>query len=178
MQNESKLLKIVLEPDPILHKVCNPVEHIDDITKDQLRQMTEIMSKLDCIGLAAPQVGLLKRMIVIDVETIAIEDKLPKPPQKYLKLINPEILKMSPDTSVREEGCLSLPSLYYKIERANSIELKYLNEQGEEINISADGLLARCIEHEIDHLNGKVLLDYISPLKKKFAIKKLIKIKG
>lgn len=174
---ETKKLTIVIEPDPILHKTALPVEKITLDLLDELEQMTSIMTSLQGIGLAGPQVGLLKRIIVIDVATIAREDKVKPPSEKFLKLINPEILSFSKETCVREEGCLSLPTLFYDIKRPSSIKLKYTNTKGDEIIVDMDGLLARCVEHEIDHLDGKIILDYISPLRKHMAIRKLQKIK-
>ena len=176
MENKKKLT-LVIDPDPILHQIANPVKNITPELDDIFNQMANIMGRFDGIGLAGPQVGLSQRIVIIDAGTIATEDKLPPPPEKYMKIINPEIIEMSKETCVREEGCLSLPTIYYNVERPCSIRVKYLNEKGEEIHLDATGLLARCIEHEIDHLNGKVFIDYVSPFKKRLAMSKLKKMK-
>ena len=173
-----KKLNIVIEPDGILHQKAREVEHIDEETLDQISQMCKLMTSLSGIGLAANQVGLLKRMLVIDAKTIAIEDKYPAPKDDYLVLINPKIVKVSKETCIKEEGCLSLPTLFYNIERPSEISVEYTDTRGVRNLLNAGGLLARCIEHEIDHLDGKIILDYISPLKKSLAVKKLKKIKG
>ena len=172
-----KNLSLVIEPDPILHQIAKPVEKITPELNEIFNQMAEIMSKFDGIGLAAPQVGLSKEIIIIDAETIAREEKLTLPSERYIKIINPEIIEVSKETCIKEEGCLSLPTIYYSVERPASIRVKFFNEEGEEIILEADGLLARCIEHEIDHLKGKVFIDYVSPLKKKIALSKLKKMK-
>ena len=95
----------------------------------------------------------------------------------YLKIINPEIISVSTETCIKEEGCLSLPTIYYNVERPERICIKYQNENGKELTLDTDGLLARCIEHEIDHLNGKIFIDYVGPLKRKLALNKLKKMK-
>lgn len=171
-------LKIVIEPDGILHQVAKEVQNIDEETLDQISQMCQLMTTLSGIGLAANQVGLLKRMLVVDAKTIAMEDKMPQPTDDYLVLINPKIIKVSKETCIKEEGCLSLPTLFYNIERPSEITVEYTDIKGGKNLLNASGLLARCIEHEIDHLDGKIILDYISPLKKSLAVKKLKKIKG
>ena len=176
MENKRKLT-LVIEPDPILHQIATKVENIDNEVNEILDGMIEIMGQFDGIGLAAPQVGLSKRMLVIDAETIAREEKLPIPTQQYIKIINPEIIEVSKETCIKEEGCLSLPTIYYNVERPEKIRIKYFTENGNEAFIDADGLLARCIEHEIDHLNGKIFIDYVGPLKRKLALNKLKKMK-
>ncbi len=176
MENKKKLT-LVIEPDSLLHQISANVEKIDDELNEIMDGMIEIMGKFDGIGLAAPQVGLLKRMIVIDAETIAREEKLPLPNERYLKIINPEIISVSTETCIKEEGCLSLPTIYYNVERPERICIKYQNENGKELTLDTDGLLARCIEHEIDHLNGKIFIDYVGPLKRKLALNKLKKMK-
>ena len=165
-------LKIVIEPDDILHQKAKEITTVDDETLDQISQMCYLMTSSQGIGLAANQVGLLKRMLVVDAKTIAMEDKSPAPKDDYLVLINPKIVKVSKETCIKEEGCLSLPSLFYNIERPSEITVEYTDRQGQRNLLNTGGLLARCIEHEIDHLDGKIILDYISPLKK------LKKIKG
>ncbi|MCR5506855.1 MAG: peptide deformylase [bacterium] len=176
MDNKQKLT-LVIEPDPILHQISEKVENITADLDDILNEMADIMGQFDGIGLAAPQVGILKRMIIIDAETIAREEKTSLPEKRYLKIINPEIIEVSKETCLKEEGCLSLPTIYYTVERPEKITIKYFDESGKETKLSANGLLARCIEHEIDHLNGKIFIDYVGPMKRKLALSKLRKMK-
>ncbi len=162
--------KIVIEPDPILRERSAPLEKVDDELRKLLDDMLETMYAAPGIGLAAVQVGILKRLIVIDIS----KDKEKKKP---LFLINPEIISNSKNTSIYEEGCLSLPGHFAEIERPAECQIKFINYEGKEKEIKADGLLATCIQHEIDHLNGILFVDYLSKLKKDMIIKKLIKHK-
>ena len=162
--------KILIEPDPILRKKSTLLEKVDDQTKKLMDDMLETMYAAPGIGLAAVQVGILKRLIVIDVSK---DEKERKP----LFLINPEITFKSTNTSVYEEGCLSLPGHYAEIERPAKCQLRYLDYNGKEKNLVAEGLLSTCIQHEIDHLNGVLFIDYLSKLKKDMIIKKLVKQK-
>ena len=177
MGNTEKLT-IVIEPDPILHQISKEVESFDENINNLLDKMAEIMEKFDGLGLAAPQVGILQRIIIIDAEIIANEEKKPLPKTRYLKIINPTVLEVSKKTCTIEEGCLSLPAIYYSIERPEEISIEYFDEQGKKHTLKANGLLARCIQHEIDHLNGKIFTDYTSSLKRKLALTKLKKIKS
>ena len=162
--------KIVIEPDPILRKKSKPVEKVDDELRRLLDDMLETMYSAPGIGLAAVQVGILKRLIVIDIS----KEKEKKNP---LFLINPEIISKSKNTSIYEEGCLSLPGHFAEIERPAECQVKYIDYDGKKKEIKASGLLATCIQHEIDHLNGVLFVDYLSKLKKDMIIKKLIKQK-
>ena len=162
--------KIVIEPDPILREKSTPLEKVDDELRKLLDDMLETMYAAPGIGLAAVQVGILKRLIVIDIS----KDKEKKKP---LFLINPEIISRSKKTSTYEEGCLSLPGHFAEIERPAECQIKFINYEGKEKELKADGLLATCIQHEIDHLNGILFVDYLSKLKKDMIIKKLIKHK-
>ena len=132
--------------------------------------MLETMYAAPGIGLAAVQVGILKRLIVIDIS----KDKEKKNP---IFLINPEIIFKSKKTSIYEEGCLSLPGYFAEIERPEECHIKYIDYDGKKKEMKANGLLATCIQHEIDHLNGKLFIDYLSKLKKDMIIKKLVKHK-
>ncbi|MFL2889914.1 MAG: peptide deformylase [Pelagibacteraceae bacterium] len=163
-------LKILIEPDPILRKKCEPVEKVDNNLRKLLDSMLETMYKAPGIGLAAIQIGILKRAIVIDIS---------KDPEKKdpLFLINPEIIFTSKNTSIHEEGCLSLPGHYAEIERPAECHLKYIDYSGEQKELKAKGLLATCIQHEVDHLNGILFIDYLSKLKKTMIVKKLKKHK-
>ena len=162
--------KILIEPDPILRKKSTLLEKVDDQTKKLMDDMLETMYAAPGIGLAAVQVGILKRLIVIDVSK---DEKERKP----LFLINPEITFRSTNTSIYEEGCLSLPGHFAEIERPAKCHLRYLDYNGKEKNLVAEGLLSTCIQHEIDHLNGVLFIDYLSKLKKDMIIKKLVKQK-
>ena len=161
--------KIIIEPDPILRKKCEPLENVDDDTRKLMNDMLETMYKAPGIGLAAIQVGILKRIVVIDISKE--EEKNP------LFLANPEIIYKSKNTSVYEEGCLSLPGQFAEIERPAECHIKYIDYNGKEKKLETKGLLATCIQHEIDHLNGILFIDYLSKLKKDMIIKKLVKHK-
>ena len=162
--------KIVLEPDPILRKESKPVEKVDDELRRLLDDMLETMYAAPGIGLAAVQVGILKRLIVIDIS----KDKDKKEP---LFLINPKITSKSKQTSTYEEGCLSLPGHFAEIERPAKCEINFIDYNGKKKEIKADGLLSTCIQHEVDHLDGVLFIDYLSKLKKDMIIKKLVKHK-
>ena len=162
--------KILIEPDPILRKKCAPLEKVDDDIRKLMKDMLETMYDAPGIGLAAVQIGILKRLVVLDVS----KDENKKDP---LFLINPEIIKKSDDTSIYEEGCLSLPGQFAEIERPAECFLKYIDLNGQEKELKAKGLLSTCIQHEVDHLNGVLFIDYLSKLKKDMIIKKLAKHK-
>ncbi len=163
-------MQIIVAPDSRLNQMSKKVEIIDDSIISTLNQMLECMYQNNGIGLAAPQVGILKRLIVIDCSDN-------KDIKKPLKLINPEITKLSKNISEFEEGCLSLPSQYAKVIRPSEITLKYKNIEGLICESKFSGLEATCIQHEIDHLDGKLFVDHISKLKKNIIIKKLKKLK-
>ena len=163
-------MKIIVAPDSRLNQISKKVEIIDDSIISILDQMSECMYQNNGIGLAAPQVGILKRLVVIDCS----DNKHLK---KALKFINPEITKLSKNISEFEEGCLSLPSQYAKVLRPSEITLKYRNIEGLICEGKFSGLEATCIQHEIDHLDGKLFVDHISKLKKNIIIKKLKKFK-
>ncbi len=162
--------KILIEPDPLLRKKSEPLEQVDNETRKLMRDMLETMYDAPGIGLAAVQIGILKRMIVIDIT----KDEKKKNP---LFLINPVIIKKSDKTSTYEEGCLSIPGQYAEIERPSECYLKYVDLDGKKKELKADGLLSTCIQHEVDHLNGILFIDYLSKLKKDMIIKKLVKHK-
>ena len=162
--------KIVIEPDPILRKKSEMLEKVDDELRALLDDMLETMYDAPGIGLAAVQIGILKRLIVLDIS----KDKEKKNP---LFLINPEIISLSKKTSVHEEGCLSLPGYFAEIERPAECQIKFIDYNGKEKELKANGLLATCIQHEVDHLNGVLFIDYLSKLKKDMIVKKLIKHK-
>ncbi len=161
---------IVIEPDPILRRKSSVIEKVNDEIRNLLDDMLETMYNAPGIGLAAVQIGILKRIIVIDISK---EDENKKP----FFLINPEITFRSKKTSVYEEGCLSLPGHFAEIERPAECHLNFIDYNGKRKELKAKGLLATCIQHEIDHLNGILFIDYLSKLKKDMIIKKLIKRK-
>ena len=162
--------KILIEPDPILRQKSKPLENVNDETRKLMDEMLETMYQAPGIGLAAVQIGILKKIVVIDVS----KEKEKKSP---LFLVNPEILNRSKETSIYEEGCLSLPGQFAEIERPSECLLKYIDYHGKEKQLKADGLLATCIQHEVDHLNGILFVDYLSKLKKDMIVKKLLKYK-
>ena len=161
---------IVIEPDPILREKSEPLEKVDDELRALLDDMLETMYAAPGIGLAAVQVGVLKRLIVIDIS----KDKEKKNP---LFLVNPEITFKSKKTSTYEEGCLSLPGHFAEIERPSECQVKFIDYNGQDKELRAEGLLSTCIQHEVDHLNGVLFIDYLSKLKKDMIVKKLIKHK-
>ena len=163
-------LNIIIAPDPRLLEISHPVKQINNEIKTLLSDMLETMYSSNGIGLAAPQIGILKRLIVMDCS-----DKNTK--KQPLKIINPEILTFSPEKSEFVEGCLSLPTQFAKVERPSKVEVQYEDETGTQIRKKFDGIEATCLQHEIDHLNGKLFIDHISKLKKNRIIKKLEKIK-
>ena len=162
--------KILIEPDPILRQKCEPLEKIDGNAKKLMDDMLETMYAAPGIGLAAIQIGILKRLVVIDISK---EKEKGQP----IFLVNPEITYRSKETSVYEEGCLSLPGQFAEVERPAECSVKYIDYFGKEKELKANGLLATCIQHEIDHLNGILFIDYLSKLKKDMIIKKLVKHK-
>ena len=162
--------KIVTIPDPILKKKSLPIKNVDSSVKKLMDDMLETMYAAPGIGLAAVQVGVLKRVVVIDLSKK--EEK--KPP---LFFINPEIISTSEEQVSYEEGCLSIPNQFAEIKRPNRCHVKYLDYNGKKKDLKADGLLATCIQHEIDHLNGILFIDYLSKLKKDLILKKVIKQK-
>ena len=158
-------LNILKYPDPRLRTVAKPLVEVTDATRKLIDEMFIIMYAAPGIGLAATQVDRHQRLIVID---ISAEKDQP------LVIINPKIIAKD-GVEVHEEGCLSVPGVYEKVERAESIKLQALDRDGKSFEMEADGLLAVCIQHEIDHLDGKMFVDYLSPLKQKRIRKKLEK---
>lgn len=160
------LLPILCYPDPKLHKVAKPVAVVDERVQTLVRDMLETMYEAKGIGLAATQIDVHERVIVIDVS----EER-----DQPLVLINPEIVWTSPTKHLNEEGCLSVPGIYDGVERFDAVHVKALDGQGQSRTIEAEELLAVCIQHEMDHLVGKLFVDYLSPLKRELVRKKLEK---
>jgi peptide deformylase len=163
------LLEILEVPDRRLTTVCAPVERIDAGLLRLLDDMLETMYTAPGIGLAAPQVGVLRRAFVIDLGGEG--ERAP------LSLINPELVSRSESTNVAEEGCLSLPKQFGEVARADQVLVRYLDRAGVTREIGAEGLLARCLQHEIDHLNGVLFVDHLSALKRAMILRRLIKAK-
>ncbi len=159
------LLEVLQFPDNRLRKKAEPVESIDDNCRSLAKDMLETMYHNQGVGLAATQVNIQKRLVVIDLSTEKNE---------AMCLINPEILS-SEGTEESQEGCLSVPEYYDMVTRAEKIKYRYMDLNGEVIENDADGLLAICIQHEIDHLDGKLFIDYLSPMKRQRLRKKLDK---
>ncbi len=162
--------EIITVPDEILKKVSDPIEKVGINEKKLINDLLETMYNSNGIGLAAVQVGILKRVLVVDVSS-KNEKKQP------MALINPMIKNFSDEMSVYEEGCLSIPETFIEIERPKICEVEYIDEKGSKKNLKCDGLLSTCVQHEINHLDGKLIIDHLSKLKKDFIIKKISKIK-
>ncbi len=160
------ILNILHYPDPKLHKVAKPVAQVDGRIRQLVKDMAQTMYAAPGIGLAATQVDVHERVVVID---------LSENQNELLVLINPEILSASEDLQVYEEGCLSVPGVYDEVKRAAQIRVRALDQHGQSREFDADGLLAVCIQHEIDHLNGKVFLQRLSTLKQTRIRSKILK---
>jgi peptide deformylase len=159
---------IICLPDPRLRQMCEPLASVDDEARALMDDMLETMYAAPGIGLAAIQIAVPKRVIVMDV---ARKEDPPSP----LFIVNPEIVWKSEETNVHEEGCLSIPDYYEEVERPARVRVKFLDRNGAPQEIEADGLLATCFQHEIDHLNGVLFIDHLSRLKRERAIKKFSK---
>ncbi|MBV7408477.1 peptide deformylase [Maritimibacter sp. DP1N21-5] len=162
---------ILIHPDPRLKKVCDAVPDVSDELRKLADDMLDTMYDAPGIGLAAPQVGVLQRVIVMD----CVKDDA-EPPRPMV-MFNPEVLLSSDDTSVYEEGCLSIPEQYAEVTRPAEVRVKWLDRDGNEKEQDFEGLWATCVQHEIDHLNGKLFIDYLSPMKRQMMTRKSAKMK-
>ena len=160
---------LIILPDPVLRQVSKPVDKIDSSIKKLAADMFETMYEAPGIGLAAIQIGVPLRMLVID---LAKQDE-PKQPQIF---VNPEIVASSDERSTYEEGCLSIPEYYADVERPASVRVKFMDGNGKDQEMEADGLLSTCLQHEIDHLNGVLFIDYISKLKRDIVVRRFKKL--
>ena len=160
------ILPILCYPDPRLHKVAQPVAQVDERIQALVKNMLETMYDAQGIGLAATQVDVHERVVVIDVS----EER-----NEPLVLINPEITLASEEKQFGDEGCLSVPGIYDGVERSTSVKVKALDENGNSREIAGEGLLAICMQHEMDHLMGKVFVEYLSPLKRNRIKTKMVK---
>jgi peptide deformylase len=161
---------ILTEPDKLLRQVSKPVEKVGDLERELMKDMLDTMYTAKGIGLAAIQIGVPKRIIVMDISK---EENKKKP----MYFVNPIIIKKNDEKVTYEEGCLSVPNQFAEIDRPSKCEVEYLDYNGNKQNLKAEGLLATCIQHEMDHLEGILFIDYLSKLKKTIIIKKLSKQK-
>jgi peptide deformylase len=164
-------LEIITLPDRKLRTASAPVERIDDDTRRFLDSMLETMYDAPGIGLAAVQVGVPRRMLVVDVAQREDEEAEPHP----LFLVNPEVLWSFDERALHEEGCLSIPEYYAEVERPAAVRVRYQDRDAKTRELEADGILAVCLQHEIDHLNGTLFIDYLSKLKRDMVIKRFTK---
>ena len=162
---------IILHPDPRLKKTSEPVTDLSDDLRALANDMLETMYDAPGIGLAAPQVGLLTRLIVLDC--VKAEGEKPRP----LIMFNPEVIASSDETNVYEEGCLSIPEQFADVTRPAEVQVRWIDENGNEQSEGMDGLWATCVQHEIDHLDGKLFIDYLKPLKRQMITRKMVKFK-
>ncbi len=161
---------IITVPDETLKKISEPIEKVGKNEIKLIKDLFQTMYQSNGIGLAAVQVGILKRILVVDVSS---KDEKKKP----LSFINPTIKKISNETSIYEEGCLSIPDTFIEIERPKICEVEYIDIDGKMKNLKCDGLLSTCLQHEINHLDGKLIIDHLSKLKRDLIIKKISKLK-
>jgi len=166
--------EIITVPDPVLKQKAQPVNKIDDAVRSQMDGMLCAMYDAPGIGLAANQVSLLNRVLVMDLSRRDDENQENPNP---ICMANPEIIYESEEMSVMEEGCLSIPKQYADVERPAIVRVKYLDYNGKDAELEATGLLSHCVQHEIDHLNGVLFIDYLSSLKRNMILKKIQKLK-
>ncbi|SDO24140.1 peptide deformylase [Lutimaribacter pacificus] len=162
---------ILIHPDPRLKKVCAPVPDLSDELRVLADDMLETMYDAPGIGLAAPQVGVLDRLIVLDC--VKDEAEAPRP----LIMFNPEVIAASDDESTYEEGCLSIPEQYAEVTRPAEVTVRWIDRNGNEQQEDFGGLWATCVQHEIDHLNGRLFIDYLKPLRRQMITRKMQKLK-
>jgi peptide deformylase len=160
---------ILIHPDPRLKKPCDPIAEVTAEISKLAADMLETMYEAPGIGLAAPQVGVMKRLIVMD----CIKQGTPEP----MALLNPEVIWSSEDQSTYEEGCLSIPDQYAEVKRPASVTVRWMDLTGAAQERQFEGLWATCVQHEIDHLNGKLFIDYLGPLKRQMITRKMEKLK-
>jgi peptide deformylase len=166
------LYDIINIPDPVLKETAGAVNRVDDSIRKQMDKMLATMYDAPGIGLAANQVNLLNRVIVMDLSKRDEEEEA-----KPICMANPEIIWESEEMSVMEEGCLSIPRQYADVERPAIVRVKYLDYDGKDAELEASGLLSHCVQHEIDHLNGVLFIDYLSSLKRNMIVRKVEKMK-
>ncbi len=162
---------IILHPDPRLKKLCPPVSDLTDELRSLADDMLETMYDAPGIGLAAPQVGMMHRLIVLDC--VKSEGEAPRP----LIMFNPEIIASSDELNTYEEGCLSIPEQFADVTRPAGVQVRWIDRDGNEQTEEMDGLWATCVQHELDHLDGKLFIDYLKPLKRQMITRKMVKLK-
>ncbi len=162
---------ILIHPDPRLKKPCPPVDAVTDDIRALGRDMLETMYDAPGVGLAAPQIGVMLRVIVMDCT------KDPEAEPRPMVLVNPEIVWASEDLSTYEEGCLSIPEQYAEVQRPATVRVRWLDMDGTTQEEEMTGLWATCVQHEIDHLDGKLFIDYLGPLKRQMITRKMEKLK-
>ncbi|WP_299368072.1 peptide deformylase [uncultured Tateyamaria sp.] len=162
---------IILHPDPRLKKTSAPVADLSDALRSLADDMLETMYDAPGIGLAAPQVGVLDRLIVLDC--VKLDSEAPRP----LIMFNPEIVAASDEQNVYEEGCLSIPEQFADVTRPRMVQVRWIDRDGNEQTEEMDGLWATCVQHEIDHLDGKLFIDHLKPLKRQMITRKMVKLK-
>ncbi len=162
---------IILHPDPRLKKLSDPVPDLSDELRALADDMLETMYAAPGVGLAAPQVGVLQRLVVLDC--VKAENETPRP----LIMFNPEIVSASDEMNTYEEGCLSIPEQYADVTRPRDVEVRWIDRDGKERTEVFTGLWATCAQHEIDHLDGKLFIDYLKPLRRQMITRKMVKMK-
>ncbi len=162
------LKQIITLPDPLLRQVSEPIEQVDPEITNLMDDMLETMYDAPGIGLAAVQVGVPRRLVVIDASA---DDEPPQP----LCMVNPEIVRLGDEMRTYEEGCLSLPDVRIEIERPADVTVRYIDREGKQRELDADGLLATAIQHEVDHLDGKLIIDFLSRLKRDIIVRRFKK---
>jgi peptide deformylase len=165
------LRNILIHPDPRLKKLCDPVDDLSDDLRKLADDMLESMYAAPGIGLAAPQVGVLSRLIVLDC--VKEEGAAPRP----LVMFNPQVVASSDEQNTYEEGCLSIPEQYADVTRPKVVDVTWMDRDGNAQSETFDGLWATCVQHEIDHLDGKLFIDYLKPLKRQMITRKMQKLK-
>lgn len=165
--------EIINVPDPVLKQVSDPVGQVNDIIRRQMDDMLETMYDAPGIGLAANQVAVTNRVLVMDIDYRDDESGAHKNP---ICMANPQIIWKSEDISIMEEGCLSIPGQFAEVKRPASVTVKYLDYDGKDAEMTAEGLLSHCVQHEIDHLDGVLFIDYLSRLKRDMMIKRVKKL--
>jgi peptide deformylase len=167
------LRPILIHPDPRLKKVCDPVREIDEGVRELAHDMLETMYHAPGIGLAAPQIGVNARLIVMDCAKREDEEATPQP----IALVNPEIIWSSDEAREHEEGCLSIPEIYAPVTRPEAVTVRWTGLDGTGRETTMNGIWATCVQHEIDHLNGKLFIDYLGPMRRQMITSRMKKLK-
>jgi peptide deformylase len=167
------LRPILVHPDPRLKKVCDPVPEIDDRVRELAHDMLDTMYHAPGIGLAAPQVGVNARLIVMDCAKREDEEAAPQP----VAMVNPEITWSSDEIREHEEGCLSIPDIYAPVTRPQAVTVRWTGLDGRDLEATMEGIWATCVQHEIDHLNGRLFIDYLGPMRRQMITTRMKKLK-